>query len=232
MPRRLYLVRHGETEANRLKIIQGQDKQQPGYGACLNPKGKSQAVLLGVALADVEFQLVCSSPARRTIDTAHLILTFNRHDWYKTNRTMGNALFVKRGLLELDQGNFEGMNVKDVETRYPEFYSLYGTKPSQITFPQGESLLKAKERVGRVIDQIFLEQSADTRNILAVSHGGVMALILIHIFKLDLDTMFHAIRHHSCGLSIIEWEKSDSPRIICLNDISHLGYEHIGRLRD
>lgn len=234
MSRRLYLARHGETEANRLKIIQGQNKQQPNYGNCLNSRGENQAVLLGEALTDVKFQFVYSSLARRAFDTAHLILTYNKHAWHRATE---NTLFevkrieVKNELLELDHGAFEGMSGEDVKTRYPELYALYETKPSQFTFPQGESIMEAYDRVGRAIFKILFHRNTD-ENILIVSHGGVMALVLIYIFQLDLDTMFHAIRHHNSGLSIIEWGKPDSPRIICLNDISHLKSEHAQRLRD
>jgi len=221
--KRLYLVRHGETEANRLKIIQGQNNQQLNYGDYLNSNGEKQAVLLGKALADVKFQFVCTSPARRASDTANTILVHNKHAWRRMPPVENGLLFeVKKELLELDQGTFEGMNDKDAETKYPELYDLYKTRPSQFTFPQGESILKAKERVGRVIERIFWKQPS-AENILVVSHGGTIALAFIHIFGLDMDQMYYVIRHNNCAFSIIEWPSPDAlPRIGCFNNTSHL----------
>ena len=221
--RRLYLVRHGETEANRLKIIQGQNKQRPNYGDYLNANGEKQAVLLGKALADVNFQFVCVSPARRAFDTANTVLFHNKHAWRRMPPAEKGLIFeVKKGLLELNQGTFEGMNTENVKTKHPELYDLYKTKPSQFTFPEGESMIEAKERVGRTIDRIFWEQPS-AENILVVSHGGTIALAFIHIFGLDMDRMYYAIRHDNCAFSVIEWlSPGASSRIECMNNTSHL----------
>lgn len=220
--RRLYLARHGETEANRLKIIQGQNNQRLNYGDYLNTNGEKQAVLLGKALADVNFQFIYTSPARRAFDTAHRVLLYNRNARNRISSVETRLLEVKNGLLEIDQGTFEGMRTDEIVAQYPKLYNFYHTKPSQFIFPHGESILEAEERVGKVIDCI-LRHRLFTENVLVVSHGGTISLALIHIFGLDMDRMYHAIRHYNCAFSIIEWPSQGAkPRIECLNDISHL----------
>lgn len=214
MPRRLYLVRHGETDANFFKIIEGQGTGvSPEYGNPLNHNGLSQASYLGHILEGVNFNHIYISPARRAVETADQICRW-------TNvRNMPLKRSLNKEFAEINFGVLEGYSGKKAREKYPDLFKIYYGKPSQTAFPEGESIAGAYDRVSRALDKILATNTCD-ENILIVSHGGVMAFILINIFKLDLDTMFHAIRHHNCGLSIIEWEKPDSPRIICLNDIS------------
>lgn len=219
MPRQLYLVRHGETEANCLKIIQGQNKRQSlnpnTYGDPLNSNGVKQAIILGKALAHINFQSAYTSPAIRAFNTANIVSFYN-YGWRET--FVGKILpEVENGLLEVDQGIFEGMSIEKIKIQYPETYNLYKRKPSQFAFPEGESMIEAKERVGRALDRILQDRFSE-ENILIVSHGGTISLAFIHIFGLDMDRMYHAIRHRNCAFSIIEWPSPDSqPRIECLN---------------
>lgn len=65
---RVYIVRHGETEENKQKIIQGQ------LDTALNSEGERQADLVAEALRDVPFDVSYSSDLRRAADTAKRIL--------------------------------------------------------------------------------------------------------------------------------------------------------------
>jgi phosphohistidine phosphatase SixA len=65
---RVYIIRHGETEENKQKIIQGH------LDTLLNSKGERQANLVAVALKDVPFDVCYSSDLRRAVDTAKRIL--------------------------------------------------------------------------------------------------------------------------------------------------------------
>ncbi len=226
MPRRLYLVRYGETDANFFKIIDGQGiGVHPEYGSPLNHSGSSQACKLGHALSKVKIHHIYMSPARRAIQTANQICLWTHCDNLSLKRS------VVKDLLEINFGILEGLNGQKAREKYPDLLKIYHEKPSLAFFPEGESVAGAYRRISFALDEILAAHIAN-ENILIVSHGGVITLIFIHIFKLDLDTMFHAIRHHNCGLSIIEWEKPDSPKIICINDISHLTNEYAERIKN
>lgn len=225
MPKRLYLARHGETDANLFKIIEGAKYLSYEYGSALNRNGLSQAYELGLALSEIKIHHIYTSPTRRTIETVRQI----RHHLANYNDMPSNI--ISEDLAEIDFGILEGLNGQNAREKFPDLFKIHHEKPSQTVFPLGEKIVEAYQRVSRAIDKIFATHSFD-ENILIVSHGGVMALIFIKIFKLDLDTMFHAIRHHNCGLSIIEWEKPDFPRIVCVNDISHLRSEHLRMIKE
>ena len=65
---RVYIVRHGETEDNKQKIIQGQ------LDTILNSEGEQQADLVAKALKDIPFDVAYSSNLKRATDTAKRIL--------------------------------------------------------------------------------------------------------------------------------------------------------------
>jgi broad specificity phosphatase PhoE len=64
----IYLTRHGETEWNEKKLIQGHTDIP------LNTKGKKQAKLLGKQLKDIDFDVVFSSDLLRAKNSAEIII--------------------------------------------------------------------------------------------------------------------------------------------------------------
>lgn len=233
MPRRLYLARHGETDSNFFKIISGsgsishKKSMSHGYNSSsLNLTGLVQAQLLGRALAsaNVNIHYAYVSPAERARETADRICFWNN----VYNSPLKKV--VVPDFVEINFGILEGLNGQKVREKYPDLFKTYREKPSQTVFPEGESVLEAYNRVSRALEAILAEHDLN-KNVLIVSHGSPLTFIFVHIFKLDLDNMFHAIRHHNCGLSIIEWEKPRSPKIICMNDIGHLKNAHAKMLK-
>ena len=65
---RIYIVRHGETEENKQKIMQGQLDTQ------LDLEGEKQADLVAKALREIPFDVCYSSDLRRAVSTAERIL--------------------------------------------------------------------------------------------------------------------------------------------------------------
>ena len=224
MPKRLYLLRHGQTDANILDTVQGRLPDLP-----LNSTGEKQAELTAEALSEVNFNRIYMSPALRARQTAQKI--FERHIPTALAETYPN-------FNEINFGDFEGRTFSKIEELYPDLLKTYREKPSQCVFPRGESMIEAYERAGRTINTIIINHPHN-ESVLIVSHGGIITLIFIYLFDLDMDKMFHAIKkHHNCSLSIIDFESYawntplSKPHIVCFNDISHLKEEHDKRLRN
>lgn len=112
---RIYIVRHGETEENKKKIIQGQLDTQ------LSSEGEKQAVLVAKALQDIPFEACYSSDLRRATSTAERILVHHSGVRLETppalrERHMGDL----QGRV---WGNFQGLLSGDgegKEIRHPE----------------------------------------------------------------------------------------------------------------
>lgn len=69
---RIHLVRHGETEANRLRVMQGHSEEP------LNDLGVRQCAALGRRLAGVRVDRIVSSDVRRAAMTAAIVSAFTR----------------------------------------------------------------------------------------------------------------------------------------------------------
>jgi len=107
--KRLYFVRHGESELNRQRLFTGHTD------APLTDRGREQARLAG-RQADATFDLVIASPLIRALETAQIIAA---ETGYPTARILTNPLFMERGLgllegrstdeFDEDTADFDGM---------------------------------------------------------------------------------------------------------------------------
>ncbi|PLX52602.1 MAG: histidine phosphatase family protein, partial [Desulfobacteraceae bacterium] len=100
---RIYLVRHGETEWNRIQRFQGRSNLP------LNQEGKKQVRALALALKNKPLMAIYTSPLLRALETARLIKVFHP----------STPIFEEKGLIEMDLGEFDGMKVQDWAEQYP-----------------------------------------------------------------------------------------------------------------
>jgi uncharacterized phosphatase len=149
---RFFLVRHGETEWNKIRRIQGVSDIP------LNDTGRAQAASLGDILVSHTFDLLVSSPLSRAVETATIIAT---------RLGMPGPLIVP-DLIERNYGEAEGSNGRDLDIRYP-----VGTE-----VPGRESREAVTQRALRVLQE--LSRSHPKADILAVAHGGVIRSVVEH----------------------------------------------------
>ena len=95
-----------------------------------------QAARLAARLAREPLAAVYSSPMRRAMDTATPIANAGRLSVIQNN-----------GFREIDFGDFEGREFDDLQITYPELYEQWMARPTEMTFPNGESFSGFKQRV-------------------------------------------------------------------------------------
>jgi broad specificity phosphatase PhoE len=147
----LYLVRHGETEWNRLRRIQGLTDIP------LNDTGREQARRTGMLLTRRPITRVYASPLGRARETAEIIA-----------RELGlpepalNAQFVER-----NYGAAEGMGFYDMDQKYPAGVEVAGRE-------------KREAVAARVIPALQAVAAAHPgESIVVVSHGGAIRAALM-----------------------------------------------------
>ena len=147
---RFFLVRHGETEWNRLRKIQGISDIP------LNDTGRSQAAALGDILSKHRFDLVVSSPLSRALETAQIVA-----------RKLGMpAPLVIHDLVERNYGEAEGSSGLELDTLYPP-----GT-----AIPGREDRADVTKRVVRTLHDLAIRHP--DADILAVAHGAVIRCVV------------------------------------------------------
>ena len=150
----IYLCRHGQTEYNRARRLQGQLESD------LTPLGRAQAGAMGDLLRDLIAReppgpwRVVASPLRRARDTAGII-----------GARLGLPVEFDDRLMELGMGDWEGLFRDDLARERPE---LFADRTWFFAAPGGETYDQVMARVSAWL----AEQAAEPeRRLIVVSHG-------------------------------------------------------------
>lgn len=200
---RLILIRHGETDCNLKRVYCG------ASDPFLNDRGIWQSKRLAARLKDTAIDKVYSSDLKRAYETAGIVFKNVRLEKLKDFR-------------EMDFGVFQGLRYEEVMEKYPYLYVKWVDNPAGVNIPGGESLEVLRERVIGGLTSVFSRHRGST--VAVVSHGGPIRIILCDALGFGLEK-FWEIRQDSCALNIIDYPGTSAPRIIKLNDISHLSEE-------
>lgn len=169
--RRIYLLRHGETDWNLQGKIQG-----GGYDIPLNENGRQQALTTALALEDIPLGVVVSSHLSRAKETADIL-------WGRHNSTVQDRRVILNGFAEMSFGEFEGLAWRDQKLD-PALSERFKTISKQLkqdvdeAFPGGgESTRDVAERSTAALKQV-LDSYPDQQHIAIVSHGRTNKVII------------------------------------------------------
>ncbi|WP_072691376.1 histidine phosphatase family protein [Rhodococcus marinonascens] len=161
----LILVRHGQTEANVERRL---DTRLPG--ARLTSEGLSQAEMLGTDLAaKARTAALVSSQALRARQTAHFV-----------EIASGIVVQVQDGLHEVQAGELEDRSDEESHKLFMKTFHLWHTGVLDARIPGGESAHDVLERYVPVVDSLrqqYLDDPAETGDVVLVSHGAAIRLV-------------------------------------------------------
>ena len=168
MIRNIYVFRHGETDYNVQKRMQGY------LDIPLNANGIAQAQALAKRLSDVKLDCIYTSPLSRAADTAKIVAEIN-----------GIKVIPVAGLSEWNLGTFCGHIVRLTEDPKDTPFDL----SSDIVYipraliadddyipEKGESYNMFKKRICETMTNIM--KNTDAKNIGIASHGGVIKVLV------------------------------------------------------
>lgn len=155
-PTRVCIVRHGETDWNAERRIQGQ------IDIPLNATGRLQAQAAAQSLAGEIFPVIYSSDLKRAYDTAAAAAEL-----------LGLPVRSEPGLRERHYGEFQGLTQDDIQARAD--YERYINRDVNFAFGSGESLARFADRIKRTLNELAQRHAGE--NILVFAHGGVLDVI-------------------------------------------------------
>lgn len=162
-----YYVRHGETRFNEKGRMQG---------VCDSPlteNGKMQVERARIALKDIYFDHVYSSPSGRCLATASIILNGrNIHP------------IIEENLHEMDFGRMEGTR----NTSHPDEIASCFEK-NDFSSVGGESYYSVCDRIDEAMETI-LSCCKDGDHVLLVTHGGYEMTLMRHLLHIDIEQYF------------------------------------------
>ena len=173
-----YIVRHGETEANVRKILQGHKDY------ALTEKGIQQAKEVAVKLKHTHFDKIFSSDLLRAKKTAGLLLLEDKI-----------AIETTKRLRERSFGKYEGKPYEYTDPDLDKLMKKYNilSRKEQFRFNRYRKETESDEELSsRMLT--FLRELAVTyrgKTILIVSHGGIMGATLRKLFGFDEGKINH-----------------------------------------
>lgn len=158
MTTRICFVRHGETDWNAEKRIQGQ------LDIGLNETGRAQALATAFGLAHHRFAAIYASDLTRALHTAQAAA-----------ERLGLEVHIAPGLRERHYGIFQGLTAAEGAVQHPQAHAHYAVRDPDYAFENGESLRALAARIALGVDDMVRHHAGQT--LLAVTHGGVLDII-------------------------------------------------------
>ncbi len=184
----LYLVRHGQTDWNKNRRLQGR------LDIPLNEFGRQLARETAAGLAEVPFTRCFSSPLSRAVETARIIL--NGRDV---------PITCDPRLIEMGFGEIEGGICSEEGWNVPESFRLFFTDPAHYQPPEGgETFYDVRRRLKGFLDWLSGCPEYQQDTILVTTHGAALAGILNCIKKEPVSSYWGEGVHMNCGVTLVE----------------------------
>lgn len=153
MPTTILLARHGETDWNLERRVQGHSDRR------LNERGRTQARALAEELEHEHLDAIYSSDLARAYETARIVA-----------ERKGMPVTATRDLREKDFGTWEGLTDEEILRRFPHARNS--------PWGDGETTAALSTRVVGALRRIA--ESHPGGHILVVAHGGPVRAALLH----------------------------------------------------
>lgn len=195
---RIVLLRHAHSVANEKNLLAGRTP-----GIALSKTGRDQALQLVNRLGAITFDEIAVSPMQRCRETI---------DPWLTSSDGKSRVVTDDSISEVDYGSWSGKSLASL--RRKSQWKVVQDFPSQMVFPEGESLL---EMQGRALSGFYRLNSVKGKGPrLLVSHGDVIKSIVAHCLGMHLD-QFQRLVIEPASITIIDTDNGMS-RLVRFND--------------
>ncbi len=178
---RLYFARHGESEANRLRIISNRDLPHP-----LTEAGRRQVALLAEQLRGKPIARIHASPILRAHQTGGILAA-----------TLSVPLEVTEALREPDTGIWEGRGDEEAWTAVNGWVEAWLSGRDLDQGPEdGETYIGVRGRMGEFIQGLVREHGTSQDEFVLVTHGAAMLFSLPGLVE---GVEAKAMREHGPG---------------------------------
>lgn len=184
--KRLYIIRHGETDLNKNGIVQGR-----GIDSDLNETGIKQGQAFYEKYKDINFDKIYTSTLKRTHQTV--------------------ADFIKKGipwqqlsgLDELAWGRYEGQkSTPELREAFKDLIQAWSNGYYEIKTEGGESPNEVYIRQAKAVEEILKHK--DEKTVLVCMHGRAMRLLMCLLMKEPINKMDN-YPHQNTSLYIVDY---------------------------
>ena len=161
----VYLMRHGETEANVREVLIGRGDSP------FTDAGRRHPLEVARHLEALSFTCVYTSPMARTHKTAAILL-----------RVLDRVVPVRQeiAIAEIDAGEYEGLTFQEVRERVAGDRRL-----GEFRYPGGESWRDVQSRAVGFVTRLNARHESEA--VLVVTHAGVIAGLVAHVLDEPIE---------------------------------------------
>ena len=220
---RLYLCRHGQTENNRLHLVQGARVDPP-----INQNGIEQAKRIGMAVSRLASKrssdgmaipnVVAHSKMKRARETAETLTSVAMNSWTKSTPDL-KLLGELPALSEVDFGSLEGTDSKKAKREMMSTFASWSIGDVDKKLAGGESGRDVLIRAVQALEQLSaaaVSSSTGTPSILAVSHSTYLRVLLSMVNDTPLaQSAFMKISNGS--VNVVDVNVTGKKRPVTLN---------------
>lgn len=200
--KKIYIVRHGQTDYNAKSIVQGS-----GIDSDLNEEGYRQADKLYEKYKNHSFSKIYISKLKRTQQTVQQFIN------------AGIPYEALRGLNELNWGVKEGKEfLYDDNTYYKYIIKEWQNGNTSMPVEGGESPEELQGYQRQALDYILAQE--DNGDVLIAMHGRAIRIFLCLLLGEDLKEM-DGFLHSNTSIYVVSYEEGRFSLEVC-NDLSHL----------
>ena len=199
MKKRIYLIRHAQSEFNEKGIFQGR------LDSDLTPLGFVQARMVAKFLEGEGIEALISSPQRRAYKTALMV-----------GDLLGLEVEVDERIREMSFGVLEGRNFWELFNERKDMMMGWLKNPVRNPLPTQEPMEAFEKRLFSFIEYI---KARKEKNIAVVGHGGTLHGIVCLALGLGLENLW-CVHMDNTGVTLLEYEGKF--RLSYLNKLCHL----------
>jgi len=176
----IVFIRHGSIEANKNDCYIGVLDCQ------LSLDGIQEMKKVKNLLKGIYFDAVYSSPMKRAIHST---------------KVLRKKFIIDERLKEMNFGIFEGLSYDEIIKKYPDELAKWNQDYVNYIIPNGECLMDVAMRINSFMEDV----SKKHRNVLAVTHGGVIKCALCLVFE-NFD-YFYKFRIDNASITVVTIEQ-------------------------
>jgi broad specificity phosphatase PhoE len=203
MSLRLFMLRHGETEASVSGQYVGSGSDIP-----LTAGGIKMAEQFAEAYKSYDWKGVYCSPLLRTRQTLAPLQSL-----------LTSPVNFRDGLREINYGEWELKSAAEIKEKDPESMKKFHEDGDVFSPPGGETATAVLNRVNSVLDEVRKDHLEG--DILFVSHRTTLRVLLCSLLGVELKRYRKSFEYLVCSVSMVEL-RTEGPLLVLHGDRSHL----------
>ncbi len=203
MKKKIYIIRHGETDLNKKGIVQGKGVNSP-----LNAHGQRQAEAFYQAFKQIPFDKIYTSTLLRTHQTVSRFIDKGL-PWEQLS-----------GLDEISWGIYEGKDQSpELIAGFNAITNAWKAGEYDLAIEQGESPRQVETRLRQAMDHIVNDEDSNDLSLICM-HGRVLRLLLCILTGKPLSQM-EEFPHTNTALYVIDYENGHF-EVVDFYNVQHL----------